>query len=226
MSFRVRVTWTTDPTVTATHVMDLTVPQTHGATLTADRPALGTTPGTAANVALTLKSVGNVAETVTLTATLPTGLALGGRTGTVPLALGGSQTLNLTLTPDANVPLDSTLSVTITATFGPGGELGTQTLTIPIRVVAPGADAAATGAGSASQAGLTDLSNRLTDLATGITNRFQPTGSAVFNAQVLAAVAGRVAAVSPTEVRAALDHVGDYLNSSAASCAASPVTSG
>ncbi len=131
-SFSVRVTSTTDPSITETVDHSFTVPEIHGVTLTADPSTAATTPGAAVSTQLTLKAVGNVPETVTLTASAGAGLTPGTLPGPITLAVGESKTVALTLTPDADTPLGATLAATVTASFGPAS--ATQTASAPVTV--------------------------------------------------------------------------------------------
>ena len=110
---------------------------------------------------------------------------------------GQSTTETITLTPDASTPLNSFLQATLTATYGPSATPLTQTLTIPVQVVVPGADAIGNASLVATQVGNTDLATVLGDLSTALTNLVQNPTSAVDNGQVtadLASIAGQVAA--------------------------------
>ncbi len=71
--------------------------------------------------------------------------------------------------------------------FSPG-ETGTQTLPIPVRVAAPGADAIADAANAAAGLGNTALANRLNDLSIALTNLVQGPSSDIFKSQSVASL--------------------------------------
>ncbi len=133
---------------------------------------------------LTIESVGNVAENVTFTTALPTNLTLTGLSPT-SLAVGQAITQTIMLTPNATVPLNSTLTARISANFGASEP---QIFAIPVRVAVPGADAIADAAVAAGQLGNDALANRLNDLSLALTNLVQNPNSAVFKSQALAAL--------------------------------------
>ena len=238
ITFTVTATSTTNPAITDTKTVTFTMPEVHGVTFTAAPSAVATTPGSPTTTTLTLTAVGNVADSIALTATLPSGLsATGLPTGPISLNPGQSTTITIGLTPAAATPLNSTLAATFTATFGPAASPLTQTLQVPVRVVVPGADAIAGASFAATQLGNADLADRLSDLATAMTNLFQTPDSPVFKGQTLAALdaVGRLiaadpfltgiigppdsarqalaGATTPAQVRDGITQIGDYLSS-------------
>ena len=80
VSFTVTATSTTDPTLTKTQTVTFTMPAIDGVTATVSSSAVTSTSGGSATTILTLTNVGNVAETVTPTATLPSGVTASGLT--------------------------------------------------------------------------------------------------------------------------------------------------
>ena len=74
LSFTVTATSTTDPSITQTQTVTFTVPEIDAVSLTSSPTSLSSSPGVAATTTLTLQNDGNVSETVTLSATTPTGL--------------------------------------------------------------------------------------------------------------------------------------------------------
>jgi uncharacterized membrane protein len=79
----------------------------------------------------------------------------------------------LTLTPDAQIPLNSTLSATITATLGMPDLPFPRKVSIPVHVVVPGATAIATATVAVQQLEKPDLANRLRDLSVALTRLVQ-----------------------------------------------------
>ena len=77
LSFTVTATSTTNPAITQTQTETFTVPAIDAVTLTSTPASLSSSPGVAAPTTLTLQNVGNVPETVTLTAATPSGLTAG-----------------------------------------------------------------------------------------------------------------------------------------------------
>src|SRR5262249_56089938 len=110
----------------------------HGVNLTANPSVVATLPGGSANTTLTLQAVGNVADSITLTATLPSGIAATGLpSGPVALNPGESTSIIVGLKPAASTALNSTLTATFTATFGPSSSPLTQYLHVPVPLVLP-----------------------------------------------------------------------------------------
>ena len=184
LTFQVTATSTTDKTITHTQTVTFTVPAIDAVTVANNPASVNSIPGVAATDTITITDVGNVAENnVKLSATPSSGLTLTGLTS-VNLAVGQSRTETITLTPDASIPLNTLLQAVITATFG--ASAATQTLYLPVDVIAPGVTALGNAAVAAGQLGNTDLVNRLTDLATALTNLVQTPSSAVYKGQAVA----------------------------------------
>jgi uncharacterized membrane protein len=234
-SFTVTATSTATAAITATEAESFVVPEVHGLTIVSDPQVLNTTPGVPATATLTLQAVGNVPESVALAASLPAGLSASSPAPVV-LGIGESRTFTIALTPAAATPLHSRLTAAITATFGPSGSPLAQTVSIPVQVAVPGADAIADAAIAANQLGDANLAARLNDLSVALTNLVQTPTSDVFKGQALASLgstlsllavdpilstfvvdlrAGRdqlSAAVSAAEVQAAVSTLGGALD--------------
>lgn len=116
LSFDVTATSATNPAITHAVNESFPMPTVDTVTFTANPLQTTSTPGVATTTTLTLHNAGNVAETVTLTATAAAGLAVTGLTP-VSLAIGETKTVTVTLTPAANAALNGALSATITARF-------------------------------------------------------------------------------------------------------------
>jgi uncharacterized repeat protein (TIGR01451 family) len=188
LSFTVTATSTTDSSITQTQTETFTVPNIDAIAMTATPTALSTIPGGPVTDTITFTNAGNVAENnITLTDTLPSGLALTGL-APVSLAVGQSNTETITLTPSSSTPLNSTLDATVTATFGPSAAPVTQTVNIPVSVAVPGAAAIANASVAAGQLGNTNLANRLSDLSTALTNLVQNPTSEVYMSQSVASL--------------------------------------
>lgn len=146
---------------------------------------MSTTPGVAGTTTITITNVGNVDENnVTLASTTPDGLTLTGL-GTVSLPVGQSVTQTVTLTPDAAIPLNSSLSATIKASFGTP-TVSAPKLVILLGVVVPGADAIANASVAAQQLSNPGLANRFNDLSIALTNLVQGPTDPVAKSQALA----------------------------------------
>lgn len=104
----------------ATDSETFVTPDVHGVTLTPDPAFASASPGSSVPVELTITAAGNVAENVTLSAALPTGVTLNGLPSNVTLVQGETKTFPLTLNVSNSVVLNTTLHTTITATFGSG----------------------------------------------------------------------------------------------------------
>ena len=183
-TFSLHVTGLNVPTTTASASATFTIPEVKGLTLTDTPSTLNTTPGASVTTTLSLTASGNVPEDVQFTVDLPSGLSLAGLSP-VSLANGATTTLVLTLTPAAGTPLNTTRTATITASFGAGEPV---TLSIPVRVAVPGADAIADAAVAASGLGNAALANRLDDLSIALTSLVQDPTSAVSKSQSLASL--------------------------------------
>lgn len=188
LMFDVTATSTTTPSIARTQTVSVTVPAIDALTITASPASVNTTPGADATATITITNAGNVPEgNVTFDVTPSAGLMVSGLT---PLSLdvGQSVTRTITLTPSASTPLNSSLTASIVAGFGPSSAPATQTLTIPVRVVVPGADAIADAADAAVQLGNAGLGARLTDLSTALTSLVGSPGDPVARSQALAAL--------------------------------------
>ena len=185
LAFTVTAKSTTDATITQTRSVSFTVPEIHGVTLSADPAAVATTPGLAASATITIRAVGNVAETITLTSPATASLAATGLS-TITLQPGQSATQTLTVTPDAGVPLNSTLLTTVTASFSSAGSPAKQELPIAVRVVAPGVDALADATIAARELGDASLGDRFDDLAIALTNLVSNPADPVSKGQAIA----------------------------------------
>lgn len=169
VSFAVVATSMTNATITDTVVVDFTMPDVHGVSLVSAPQALNTTPlatspGAPVTVDLQLKNVGNVPETVSLSAMLPAGVDAAGLTS-VTLAAGESTTVPLTLTPHGTVPVNSQLANTITATFGPIDAPLTAIVEVDLLIRSEQTIAASQAAAAADEAGNAALGNVLRQLA-------------------------------------------------------------
>ncbi|MBX9622883.1 MAG: hypothetical protein K2X82_03625, partial [Gemmataceae bacterium] len=188
LAFAVTATSTTDPTITRTQAVTFTVPEVPAVSLTASPEAVGLFPGGSVAATLTVRNVGNVAHTVALSAAPSAGLTVAGLPPTLTLNPGEEAALAVDLTVADTVPLNSTLAATFTAAFGPAASPLTQTLELPVRVAAPGADAAVSAAVTAGRLGNPGLAARLDDLATALTNLVQYPASRVYKGQAVAAL--------------------------------------
>jgi uncharacterized membrane protein len=189
ISFTVTATSASDPTITATQTVTFTMPVVHAVTLVSNNPTLNVVPGSGWGFSVTLQNAGNVAETVQPTAAIPAGLNLPGgffNFHDVMLAPGQSVVETDTRTADASLSLNSMQTVTVTATYGPAEAPLTQTVQVPVQIILPGAFYAGNLSIAAAQAGMTDLSNRLGDLSTALTNLFMEPTDAVTKSQALA----------------------------------------
>jgi len=179
LSFTVTATSTTVSSITQTQTETFTVPDIDAVTLTSTPTSLSSSPGVAATATLTLQNVGNVPETVTLTATTPSGLTASSLS-TITLAVGATQTETLTLTPDASTALNQTLATTITASFGPSSSLVTTTDEIDLLVQSAQAAAVSQASIAAGAANNSQLASVLTDLGNTLASLQSATSGALF----------------------------------------------
>jgi fibro-slime domain-containing protein len=171
--FSVQATSTTDPSITATASELFIVPEVHEVTLRPDPGLVSTTPGSTVAVNLALQAVGNVAETVALRATLPSGVLLDGLPASVSLAAGETRQVPLTLTVPADAPLNQTLNVVFTADLCNGLPAEScavpppseRSATVQLSIRAPEVVAVETAALAAAEANQADLAATLSSLA-------------------------------------------------------------
>jgi uncharacterized membrane protein len=133
VSFTVTATSTTDSSITQTKTVTFTVPAIDGVTAAVSSAALTSTSGASVTTTLTLTNVGNVDETVTPSATLPSGVTVSGL-APITVKAGQSATETITLTPDSSVALNSPVDITITAMYGPAASPLTTTSSVSLVV--------------------------------------------------------------------------------------------
>jgi uncharacterized membrane protein/transglutaminase-like putative cysteine protease len=238
LSFTVTTTSTTDGQIEDSQTLVFSMPAVEGVTLSVDSDTLSLRPGATLPLALRLESVGNVAESVVLTAELPPGVTLSGLSNQA-LQAGQELALPLSVSVAPGVPLNTTLTLLITADFGTPEPV---TVEITLHVVAPGVEATSQAATTVREAlGNLELADRLEDLSLALTNLVQNPASDIFRSQALAAIdaatrlmrtdpllhdladdltAPRLALASastPSEIQAAIDDLGAALDSVAAS---------
>lgn len=161
--FSVMVTGTgTSATDTETFV----TPDVHGVTLTADPSFASASPGSSVPVELAITAAGNVAENVTLSADLPSGVTLNGLPSSVNLAQGETKTFPLTLDVSNGAALNTTLTTTIAATIaGASAPNDTQTTTIQLSIRSEAVVSVEQAAGKAADADHTQLAGVLSQLS-------------------------------------------------------------
>ena len=91
-----------------------TMPTIDAVTIVSNPVQVSTAPGLPATATVTLENVGNVAASTALTFSTDTGLTLTGWSTTpITLAIGQTATETVELTPDADIPLNTTLQATV-----------------------------------------------------------------------------------------------------------------
>lgn len=183
-------------TLIESRTVTFTIPEVHGVRLTLDPVAVTTTPALGAQTVLVVESRGNVAETIQFDLDASVGLTVDGLQ-TVSLNPGERTELLLTLTPDAGIKLNSSLSAAITANFD-GRE--PVSLTIPVRIAAPGVVSIGEAATSAQVLGHDDLANRLDDLGIALTDLVQTPDSPVFRSQALSNLESIISLLAVDEI--------------------------
>ncbi len=189
ISFTVTATSASDPAITQTQTETFIMPRIDAVTLVSDTPTQDLVPGGGWGFSFTLQNVGNVTETVDPTATIPAGLDLPGgffSLNNVTLAPGQSVVETATHGSDPTLPLNSTQTVTVTATYGPAAAPLTQTVQMTLDMILAGTQYIGGMGIAAAQAGLTDMADRLNDLAADLTNLFEDPTNAVDKSQALA----------------------------------------
>ncbi len=184
LSFDVTVQSVSDGAIQDTQTVNYTIPGVHGVTVSANETQLSTTPGVAAEVEVTVTSVGNLTEDVTFIIENAGGLSVAGLSD-ITLAPGEQHVFQLTLTPDAGVPFNSQLTSIITADFGTEVP---STIAFVVTVAAPGVVSLNRGAVAADALGHSDLASRMRDLSIALNNLVQQPGDPVFKSQSLASL--------------------------------------
>ena len=114
LSFQVTATSTSNPAITQTVTESFAMPAIDAVTIVSNPVQVSTVPGLPATATVNLENVGNVAASAALTFSTDTGLTLTGLSATpITLAIGQTATDTVQLTPDADVPLNSTLEATV-----------------------------------------------------------------------------------------------------------------
>ncbi|HEU5430217.1 MAG TPA: hypothetical protein VFU81_01060, partial [Thermomicrobiales bacterium] len=132
-SFTLTATSASNGSVQATQTETFAMPAVDAVKVSAVPAQLSSTPGAAATTAITLINVGNVSESVALSASAPADVAVDGLSSAT-LAPGESKTITITVTPAATAALNSTLLTTITADFGPAGNPQTASALVSLLV--------------------------------------------------------------------------------------------
>ena len=184
-AFTVRVTPQSNPGGAVTEVEPFLLPAIHGVVIEAAPSELSTAPGTPIGTTITLRSAGNVAESVNLALELPPGLGASGVPPNVMLAKGASTMFAASFTPSAGTPLNTTLTAVLNASFG---GIEPTRLEIPVRVGTPGADAIHAASVAARELGENDLAQRLEDLGVALNRLVADPTNAVLRAQALASL--------------------------------------
>jgi uncharacterized membrane protein len=113
VSFNVTATSTTNSAITQTQDVLFTMPPINAVNVSDDPTQVNTLPGLGGTTTLTLQNVGNESENEAVLVTSTPGLTVTGLSSPVSLGIGASATQTLTLTPDANTPLNSILQATV-----------------------------------------------------------------------------------------------------------------
>lgn len=184
-SFELLVQSITNPAITATESELFVVPEVRAVLISTDPEEVTTAPGVGVQTVLVLQSVGNVPATVNLQAVIPSNLTLSGLSNVVVIQPGQVLVQFLTLTPAANVSLNSTLAASIRANFG---GIEPQEYDIVVHVAAPGVQSLGQASLAARNLGDISLANRLDDLGAALTNLVQNAASPIFKSQATAAL--------------------------------------
>ncbi len=185
ISFSADVASQTNPSVKSSIDEEFIAPEIHGLGLTADPIELSTSHGVAASTNITITSQSNVQEEITLTLDLPSGLTQEGLVTPVNIGVGGSNIQTLTLTPDADIPVNTTLLGRIIATFGSSASPQTQSLELKVHIVVPGVITAANASNAASRLGRNELSSSLEALSRDLNTLYLDASSEVYKSRAL-----------------------------------------
>ncbi len=164
VKFNVTATSTSNSQITQTAAETFTVPAIDAVTETAVTPVVSSTPGTAVNAEVRWTNVGNVAETITPSTTLPTGLASAGLTA-MTLAPGQSTSENFTLTPASSAAFNSMLLALINANYGPASAPLTTSTKVSLTVRSPQVLALQDASNAANRGPDSQLASNLSELS-------------------------------------------------------------
>lgn len=95
---------------------------------------ISATPGSTTNTTLSLTAAGNVNETVSLQATLPSGVSVSGLPGSVTLAKGETKTFPLTVSVGAGVLINQTLTATVTGTIAGAAQPNQRSTSLQVNI--------------------------------------------------------------------------------------------
>ncbi len=189
VSFTATVTSTAAPTITQAQTVNFAMPEV-AATIFLPSPAsISTFPDTTVSGVVSVKNRGNITETVTLSASLPTsGITIDGLPQTLTLAPGDVVDVPYTINVASSVPLLTTGTLLLSLDKLPTGATEPFELGVPIQIVVPGTDAIATASVAARQLGNADLADRLDTLSASLTNLVAAPTDPVANGQAVAAL--------------------------------------
>ncbi|MFN8389804.1 MAG: transglutaminase family protein [Bdellovibrionota bacterium] len=186
LAYTLRAQSSTNPAVVATQTINFTMPEVHSIRIDADPASVSVAPGNSGTIHVTFTALGNVPEQLALTGVASPGLNVTGLLNSVPLAIGGSASQDLTLTPAANVPLGTNLAFSLRGTYGPADAPRIGDAILEARVSAPGVDVANDAALNAAFLGYTGISGTLNNLSSALTALFLNPSDTVAQGQVTA----------------------------------------
>jgi hypothetical protein len=212
-TFSFRVEDVDDPAKVTDVVQPFVVPAFGSLIAEIEYDSPGVLPGQSTEATLVLRSVGNVGVNVAMTLLASESLSVTGLANVV-LTPGEVRRIPLILTVAQGTPLNSTLTASIRADFGGEEPVWAG---IPVRVVAPGADAIVDAAKAARDLGKPDLGARLDDLGIALTRLATDSGDPVARDQAVNAIDSIIAQLSVDPVLSAfvadLDAARDALES-------------
>ena len=165
-SFGVSATSAATPAITASSTANFTVPPLSAATIAATPASAIAVAGAPITISLSISGLGNQTTSVALSAATDPNLDVAGLT---PISVDPGQTITetLTITSNANAPLNTQLNVIITGTSGTSQTASVQ---IPVTLQATQALTSETAAAAALAAGRSDLGSTLSGLGSAITS--------------------------------------------------------
>ncbi|MFN8392383.1 MAG: transglutaminase domain-containing protein [Bdellovibrionota bacterium] len=173
LSFELKATSNTNAALNATAIGTFVVPEVRGLQVSLDPIRVSAPPGVGVPVKLTLENGGNVAEPqIELSATSPAALGISGLTSPISLAVGGSLTQTLVVTPAIGTPLDTSLSAGINVDYGSAASRRTYAMSLGVEVGIPSASAANAAAYQAGLDGDEQLAGALRTLGLTISGLF------------------------------------------------------
>jgi len=217
ITFGLTATSVSNGAITDTATGVFLVPEIHALGVAFDPPSVTAPPGSSIGTALTVSNHGNVGEpNIQLSFLAPGDLNVSAPSSPLSLAIGGSSTQTITLTPASSVPLNSSIGAKLTVTYGNPASLLTIPSGVGVEVAIPGAGAANDAAAEAALAGDAELSQGLRALGISLTALFLNPNDPIQQGLALANISNLISLLGSDEfadIRAQLQAIYDAIAS-------------